>query len=80
VAGYRGNHHLPYPYGGSPLPYPPLYRVFWGGLKGGSIPRQKFFRKKSEKLNFILETEKKFPENFSKYLEYSKILINIASN
>jgi hypothetical protein len=69
-------YHLPHtPYGGSPLPYPPLIKGFWGGLKGGSIPRQKFFRKKSEKMDFIPKTEIKTPE---KNLEYSDIVINIA--
>jgi hypothetical protein len=33
--------------------------VFWGGLKGGSMPRQKFFRKKSEKMENDTICEKK---------------------
>jgi hypothetical protein len=53
VARVRGIHHLPYPYGGSPLPYPPLYSVFRGGLNRGSIPQLKFFWKKSQKMENV---------------------------
>jgi len=62
--------------GGPPSGIPPLYSVFRGGLNRGSMPRLKFFQKKSEKRVFTPKSDLKI---FQKFLGIMSIYIKIIS-
>ena len=64
-------------YGGCtppPLPYPPLYIGFLACLPGGTIPREKFFRKKSGKGTFAPISKIKIFQKKSENWEHYPIL------